>query len=311
MGLVESAGYEHIGSLLALLTLPEMLDETLQQVGDQLALPSASVEVGQVLHELLAEQRTPSVLVKVKNHITNTKFQRFKEAVHNDDMYDAYHIFKSGNDELKKYCGEYLISLGSPELVELINSVAFEYIKSWLLRVLSVHAEQPLLDNVFDALDPPSDLLKEVAYSADLACMPQRFTYILKKIGDKREQKGAVERGLNALFNENRTKCFDLFLGAISEGTFLNAGLEKVAIRHAFWRASRFQDDRALFVKRYFDHPAISAKYYSDALYDAYYQGDKQKNSLTGCWQEQIVKTWRQSRVTRILLPGNPSFNKL
>ena len=149
MGLVESAGYEHIGSLLALLTLPEMLDETLQQAGDQLALPSASVEVGQVLHELLAEQRTPSVLVKVKNHITNTKFQRFKEAVHNDDMYDAYHIFKSGNDELKKYCGEYLISLGSPELVELINSVAFEYIKSWLLRVLLVHADQPLIDECF------------------------------------------------------------------------------------------------------------------------------------------------------------------
>ena len=141
--------------------------------------------------------------------------------------------------------------------------------------------------------------------------MPQRFTYLLKKIGDKRNRKWAVESGVNALFNENKTKCFDLFLGALSEGTFLNAGLENVAIRHAFWRASRFQDDRALFAKRYFDHPAISAKYYSDALYDAYYQGDQTKELFTGCWQEQIVKIWRQSKKTMTLLPGNPSFNKL
>ena len=30
-------------------------------------------------------------------------------------------VFNDGNDELKKYCGKYLVSLGSSRLVELIN----------------------------------------------------------------------------------------------------------------------------------------------------------------------------------------------
>ena len=86
----------------------------------------------------------------------------------------------SGNDELKKYCGKHLISLGSSRLVELING-ARDHPQEWILQVLLVHADQPLIDKVFDALKPSNDILRRVAESVDLACMPQRFTYLLRE----------------------------------------------------------------------------------------------------------------------------------
>ena len=54
-----------------------------------------------------------------------------------------------------------------------------------------MHADQPLLDEVFGALKPDNDLLKGVAYSTYLACMPQRFTYLLRKNHDKEDQEKA------------------------------------------------------------------------------------------------------------------------
>ena len=50
-----------------------------------------------------------------------------------------------------------------------------------MLQVLLVHADQPLIDEVFGALKPSNCLLRDVADSADLACMPQRFTYLLEQ----------------------------------------------------------------------------------------------------------------------------------
>ena len=146
-----------------------------------------------------------------------------------------------------------------------------------MLQVLLVHADQPLIDKVFGALKPSNDLLRSVADSADLACMPQRFTYLLKKIDDKEEQEWAVEYGVNALFDENKTECLDPLLTALSEGTFLSKDLENIAIRKAFRKASFYQDDRTLLAKRFFDHPAISAKDYSNALYNSYDYGGKTK----------------------------------
>ena len=127
------------------------------------------------------------------------------------------------------------------------------------------------------ALKPSNDLLRDVAYSADLACMPQRFTYLLKKIDNKEDQELAVRSGVDALFDKNKTECLDPLLSALNEGTFLSKDLENIAIRQAFRSASSYTDDRALLAKRFFDHPAISAKDYSDALYDSYRNGGKTK----------------------------------
>ena len=60
--------------------------------------------------------------VEVEDPIASSpEAQSFREAVQRGDMEAAKNVFDSGNDELKKYCGEYLVSLGSSRLVELIN----------------------------------------------------------------------------------------------------------------------------------------------------------------------------------------------
>ena len=53
--------------------------------------------------------------------------------------------------------------------------------------------------------------------------------------------------------------------------------MKNVAISHAFWRASCYQDDRAFITKRFFDHSAISATNYSDVLYNVYGNSGKTK----------------------------------
>ena len=54
---------------------------------------------------------------------------------------------------------------------------------------------------------------------------------------------------------------------ALSEEAFKKDKLENAAINQAFMTASYYKDDRASYAKSYFDHPAISAKDYYDALY--------------------------------------------
>ena len=68
--------------------------------------------------------------------------------------------FRSGGDELKKYCGKYLVSLESSRLVELINDADDSLHKEWLLQVILMHADQPLIDEVFGELKPSNDLLR-------------------------------------------------------------------------------------------------------------------------------------------------------
>ena len=194
------------------------------------------------------------------------KGQSFREAVQKDVMKDAFNVFYFGNDELKKYCGKYLISLGLPKFVDLIKR-ARDNVKEWLLEILLVHADQLFVNEVLTELKPSNGLLRGVAYSADLACVPRRFTYLLGRINSKEYQERAVEYGVRALINENKTKCFDPLLNALNEGSFLNTDLENIAIHEAFEISSGYKDDRALLAKRFFDHPTISAKDYSDALF--------------------------------------------
>ena len=79
------------------------------------------------------------------------------------------------------------------------------------------------------------------------------------------------------LFDRNKTEYFDPLLSAIKKGTFLSQDLENVAILHAFLTSSKYTDDRSLFTKRFFNHPAVSSEYYSVALYRSYNNGDQNK----------------------------------
>lgn len=209
----------------------------------------------------------------------STEAQEFRKAVHEDDMMSAYIAFEYNNssDGLKKYYGEYLISLEGSKLVELINNGTNDSVKAWMLQVLLVYANQSLIDEVFEETKPSKDILEGVAWSGHLVCMPQRFTYFLGKIDDKQGQKEAIKIGVYVLFNNNKTECFDPLLSALKEGTFMNTDLENIAILKAVREASAHQDDRILPAKRFFDHPVISSEDYSNALYVSYNWGGQAK----------------------------------
>ena len=70
------------------------------------------------------------------------------------------------------------MSLGNSRLVELINGASDIYIKSWMLQVLLMYAEQPLIDEVFDALKPSNRFLKDLqAVQTWLACLNNSPTF--------------------------------------------------------------------------------------------------------------------------------------
>lgn len=237
---------------------------------------SGSEEIGQSLHKSSIEEGTSSV-PEVENHIVSSlEAQSFVRAMQRGYMDAARGIFENSNNELRKYCVEHLISLGSSRLVELING-ADDDNREWILQVPLVHADQPLIDEVFGALNLSNWVLKDVAKSVDLACAPRGFINLLGKIDGKKDQEGAVENGVNALVLESRTEYIDPLLSALGGGTFLSNDLENIAIRGTFVTASNYKDVRTLHVKRLFDHPKISAEAYSDALYASYNQGGQAK----------------------------------
>lgn len=195
--------------------------------------------------------------------------QRFREAVQSNDIDVASNIFSQGNDEQRNYCVKHMIGLGSYRLVNLINYTR-EFYKQWILRVLLVHADQQLLDKVFSSLKPSADLLARVSGSADLACLPQRFIYLISKIDDKEGQRWIVEKGVHALVHANKAACFDSLLSALEDDISLSTDLVDIAIRNVFITASGYQDSRTFYAKRFFGHPTISTDDYSGALYRSY-----------------------------------------
>ena len=83
-----------------------------------------------VVHHVLAsesdapgsdKQETSLVPVGEDTVVSSPEVQPFVEAVQEGDMDTASNVYYSGNDGLKEYCGKYLVSLGSHELVELVN----------------------------------------------------------------------------------------------------------------------------------------------------------------------------------------------
>ena len=219
----------------------------------------------------VAESLPVPVPVKVEDTITSSpEGRRFMEAIQNGDTIVMKKIFDDGSDELKKLCGEYLVSLKGSRLIELIKKTVE---RQWILQTLLVHADQSLIDEVFGKIKLDLSMLRLVAWSADVVCVPQRFTYILKKMKSESEQKLAVTVGVRAVLNANRGKCLDLLFSALDEGIFKDTGLVNVAVHEAFVHASAFTDDRADFAKDFFDHPAVTAEDYSNALISLYNKG--------------------------------------
>ena len=216
--------------------------------------------------------KSETSLVPVEGSITSDpKAKQFREAVQNGNMNAAQRVFDNGSSALKKYCSEHLVSLGSPKLIQLVEDERGKN-REWMLHVLLVYADESFYDEVFRAVNIPNSLSSEVANSADVACIPQRFTYLLRRIDYIVEQEQAVRKGIVALFASKKTECIDPLLSALKKEKFLSPDLEGVAIRQIFYQSSIYQDendDRAFFVGRLFDHPAVSSAQYSVVLFRA------------------------------------------
>src|ERR1700733_6219744 len=112
---------------------------------------------------------------------------RFKEAIEKGEMGVAKDVFGEGNNEQRKYYGEYLVGLGREKLVELIKNS--RDCKSWLLSIIMLRAEEGLINEVFKEVEPSDWDWRDVARSADLACVPIKFINLLKRITAKDHQK--------------------------------------------------------------------------------------------------------------------------
>ena len=109
--------------------------------------------------------------------------RRFRDAIEKGDVGTARGIFDKGNDEQRKYYGEYLVGLGRGRLVGLIKNSG--YYKYWLLSIIMLYAEEGLINEVFEEVKPSDWDLRDAAGDADLACAPDKFINLLERITDK------------------------------------------------------------------------------------------------------------------------------
>ena len=221
----------------------------------------------------LDKQVVPVLEAIDEDPIANNENTRcFREAIQDNDIDRAIRYFGISNYAEAEYCSLYLIKLGKPELItQLIRDS--EHFNGLLLKQLLVHTEQPFIDTVLGGLKLSNELLESVASRDAIMCMPDKYIYVLKKFTDKTAQKNAVKYGLsNSLFPQRKFECLGPMLTALGSGTFLNPDLENIAIRATFNEASCYCNDEgaADWAKRLFDHPAVSAINYSNALYHSY-----------------------------------------
>ena len=135
------------------------------------------------------EQETPSVPM-IDPIANNPEGKRFKKAVQIGDIYAMRKVFDRGDDGVRKCYVQYLVNLGNVRFVALIRSTCEVDEQAWLLQIILVHADQSFIESVFTILDPQNYLLVKIAYSAELACVPQGFIYLLSKIRKRGSRAG-------------------------------------------------------------------------------------------------------------------------
>ena len=137
-----------------------------------------------------------------------------------------------------------------------------------------MYTDQALFDEVSAEIKPTDGILRNVACSADLACKTDKFIHLLGKITDKGDQEQAVRNGVDELFDANKPEYLDPLLFALQSEPSLDPNLTKVAINELSGPPLIYTDNRTLYAKRFFDHPAVSAEDYSVVLYDSYRSND-------------------------------------
>ena len=208
--------------------------------------------------------------------IASVKPKKFAEAVVNSEFAREFRkwigaklsqplpaIFEWSNGESQEYCIGYVIGLGTDKVVELINDT--RYTKSWLLTLVLLYADDQFIDHVFNQATLSNIVLGDTAWDASLACRPDKFIYVLKKI--PRERQDHYLARVVELFEENRIECVEPLVSAIENEASFDQEWKDAIIKLAFIEGSKpAQDERSAFIMKYFDHPAVDAEAYALAM---------------------------------------------
>lgn len=207
--------------------------------------------------------------------VESDKLQEFKAEVEAGKFEDAQRVYRDSNEETRKQCGGYLASLGYDRIVQFINSMSEYLDKRRMLGIVLAHADPELFTRILEEMKPGDKLLSgSVIGHVDLPCNPDRFMTVVNRITDESYREAAARVGADELFSKNKTECFDPMISALQGEASPNPNLANVAIQRAFWRACDYTDHRSSLAQRLHDHPAITARGYSNALYGAYKNED-------------------------------------
>ena len=104
---------------------------------------------------------------------------------------------------------------------------------------------------------------------------PENFIILLSKVAPE-DHKYVVEKGIRRLFWNRRTHYIGPLLAALEDKTFKDESLKDIAIQQLFYKG--IYDDDDTWLKRLYNHPAITPDIYTHAI--LILRNDSQKHDL-------------------------------
>lgn len=203
------------------------------------------------------------------------KAQMFESVVSAGIEYAAVDVYNDCNPELGVYCIKYCIkNERSNLLIRLFQSNTHKD-KTWPLKTLLLYANMYLLSMIFRKIVFPKWILTQVAGDEDVVCIPEMHTFLLENNTDQAGRASAIIDGITVLFRKRKTEHLYPLLSALERATFLSQNLKDIAIHTTFWEGSCHDKDTEVWAQRFFNHFAITAAKYSDALYLTYGKSDQ------------------------------------
>jgi len=118
-----------------------------------------------------------------------------------------------------------------------------------------------IIEEAIEILDFSQNELVEVASDPELMCSPGHLFNLLGKIEKQEDREDAIEGGVYWLFEGERPECIDPLLEALENNDSFRH-LKDVLIRETF----SVYACPISFMKRYYDHPAVTPKFYASGL---------------------------------------------
>ena len=216
-----------------------------------------------------ADPKTPIAPLESDQFAGNPEVQHFKRELEEGNLRTAWSVFSHDSD-LRKYCASHLISLGITRVISMIGESEYD-VRDSVLRALLIHASPSFISEIIRKVRPTNrfltDSTSDIYYLKDMPV--DNFVCLLGCIVDEYAQGIAVERSVGAWIMQGKTAHIDALIVAIGNAN-LHSNLVSIMVRRTFEKASACRNDTRIYVKRFFDHPAITAEEYSSALYSVF-----------------------------------------